>query len=283
MNEKYEQYDDYTINILMNEPWEISDKPYKLHAAYALSCLFEVAAPEDDDEQSIGRDAIWGQRVPKKILDNLVVDIAESFNDAARNFKQVDIWERRYSIRKLNAFDAKRLIKIFDFRLEDEDYIIEKSGVMNLAGPVHEMLKKYETELDEFRENKKYLRQVIMLAEDDENNGWDKLTDMEIAMYCWALFYNKHQHENLLEFLTKYKKYLYVDENDINDCMTDKARFCQRPQGMYTFSATKVKQWNDIAKQVSYASDIPEKEADDYWYEVALKGNFKPIDKLKEG
>ena len=115
MNEKYEQYDDYTINILMNEPWEISDKPYKLHAAYALSCLFEVAAPEDDDEQSIGRDVIWGQRVPKKILDNLVVDIAESFNDAARNFKQVDIWERRYSIRKLNAFDAKRLIKIFDF------------------------------------------------------------------------------------------------------------------------------------------------------------------------
>ena len=128
MNEKYEQYDDYTIDILMNEPWEISDKPYKLHAAYALSCLFEVAAPEDDDEQSIGRDVIWGQRVPKKILDNLVVDIAESFNDAARNFKQVDIWERRYSIRKLNAFDAKRLIKIFDFRLEDGDYIIEKSG-----------------------------------------------------------------------------------------------------------------------------------------------------------
>ena len=23
MNEKYEQYDDYTIDILMNEPWEM--------------------------------------------------------------------------------------------------------------------------------------------------------------------------------------------------------------------------------------------------------------------
>ena len=283
MNQKYERYNDYNINILLYEPWEVSDKPYMLHAAYALSCLFEVASPDEDDEIIMGRDAMWGQKVPKSIVDKLAVEIADSFNDAARNSKQVDIWERRYSIRKLNAFDSKRLPQIFNFQSIDDNYIIEKDGILNLAGPVNETLKKYETELDEFKENKKYLRQVIMLAEDDEHNGWDKLTDMEVVMYCWALFYNKHQHENMLEFLQKYKKHIYVEESDINSCLTEKAKFRQRPQGLYTFSALKVKQWNDEAKQPSYAAGIPEKEAEDYWYEVALKGNFKPIDKLKEG
>ena len=274
--EKYECYSEQDLNLLLNEPWEISDRPYMLHAAYAISCLFEAAFPIDDEDE-LEKDDIWGCTVPKKILERLIKDVTESFNDAAVNGKRVDIWGKQYSVRKPNAYDHKRLNLIFDFPLQDDEYVITKDGIKNLCGPVSDILQKYETTLEESRANKLYLRQVVMLAEDDENNGWDKLTDMEIAMYCWALYYNKHQSENLKEFQQLYKDYLYVKVNEIKSCLTEKALLRERPQGMYTFSEKKVKQWNEEADQRSYAAKISKEDADNYWYETALKTTFKPV------
>lgn len=277
---KHERYGESDLNLLLHEPWEISDRPYMLHAAYALSCLFEVTEPVDDDEDKpFTRDDIWGCTVPKKILERLVADIAESFNDAARNGKRIDVWGKSYSIRKCNAYDPKRIHLIFDFQLKDGEYIISKDGIMNLHGPVIDMLKKYELTLDEARANKLYLRQIIRLAEDDRGGGWNKLTDMEIILYCWALFYSKHQSDNILEFQNIYKDYMYVGMDEIRSCLTDKALFMERPQGLYTFSERKVKEWNIGARQKSYASEISKEEADDYWYDVALKSSCKPIDR----
>ena len=191
MNE-YQSYSASDLDILMHEPWEISDQPYMLHAAYALSCLFETFqtdAEECDDEFT--PNDMWGFKIPKKILDRLVIDIESDFNDAASNYKQVRIWGKAYSIRKVNAYDHKRLHRIFKFPETDGDYTITKDGVMNLCGVVPDILQKYEISREQAQANRTYLRQIIMLAEDDVNNGWDKLTDMEVAMYCWALFYNK--------------------------------------------------------------------------------------------
>lgn len=276
---KYEPYNIEDLNILMNEPWEISDQPYMLHAAYALSCLFETFqtdAEECDDELS--PDDIWGFKIPKKILDRLVVDIASDFNDAASNYKQVRIWGKSYSIRRVNAYDHKRLHLIFKFPETDGDYTITKEGVMNLRGVVSEELHRYEVSCEQAQANRTYLRQIIMLAEDDANNGWDKLTDMEVAIYCWALFYNKYQTDNWILFKQKYKEHLYVNESDIFDCFSEKAVLRQRPIGMYTFAKDKVEKWNKANNQKSIASEIPVQNAEDYWYDVALQSTFKPID-----
>ena len=50
MSSKYLPYDVSDIDTLLNEPWEISDQPFMLHAAYALNCLYDIVAPEDDEE-----------------------------------------------------------------------------------------------------------------------------------------------------------------------------------------------------------------------------------------
>ena len=278
---QYGNYNESELNLLLNEPWEISDRPYMLHASYALSCLFEAVEPTgDEDDEPFSKEDMWGCKISQNILDRLVVDITEGFNDAAENGKRVDIWGKAYSVRKSNAYDHKRIGMIFAFPLEDGVYTITKEGVRNLSGPVSEMLQKYEVTLEESRANKLYLRQVIMLAEDDMNNGWDKLTDMEIIMYCWALYYHKHQSENLIEFQRLYKDYMYVKTDEIKSCLTDKALFRERPIGMYTFSEYKVRQWNDEAGQKSYASKISKEDADNYWYDVALKNSFKPADPI---
>ena len=275
MNE-YQHYSMSDIDTLMREPWEISDSPFKLHAAYALSCLYDVCAP-DDDEDFTPND-IWGCKIPQKILDRLVMDIASDFNDSASNYKPVRIWGKPYSIRKVNAYDHNRLHLIFKFSLENGEYTITKDGIMNLSGITPDSLKPYEVSRKQAQINRTYLRQIIKLAEDDGNNGWDQLTDMEIIVYCWALFYNKCQSDNFIQFKKEYKDYIYVDETDIMGCFNEKASLRQGPVGMYTFSYDKVQEWNNQHHQKSKAVEVPSKIAEDYWYETALKTTFKPID-----
>ena len=276
MSNKYQPYDVSDIGTLVNEPWEVSDRPFMLHAAYALSCLCDIMAPEEEDEFS--PDDIWGSKVEKKILDRLVMDVKTDFNDAASNRKPVRIWGKNYSIRKVNAYDHSRLHLIFDFPLKDGEYTITKEGVLNLAGAVDSSLKSYEVSKEQAHINRTYLRRIIMLAEDDKNNGWDKLTDMEIIVYCWALFYNKHQYDNFIHFKQEYKDYLYVSETDILSCLNEKSTLRHSPVGMYAFSHDKIQEWHKSHGQVSVADKISASDAEDYWHDVALKKTFKPID-----
>lgn len=274
----YQPYSPSEIDVLLHEPWEVSDQPFRLHAAFALSTLYDVCLPELDEDEQFGVDDMWGLRIPKNIIDRMADEIMADFNDAATQYKPVKIWGKSYSIRKVNAYDHKRLNLIFNFLQDGDDYIIAKDGILNLAGETPDCLKKYEVTKEQAVANRTYLRQIIKLAEDDANNGWDKLTDMEIILYCWAMFYNKHQMDNLILFKQKYKDYIYVKESDIMKCLNEKSTLCQRPTGMYAFSFEKVQSWNQFHKQKSVAASLPKSEADDYWYDVALKGTFKPLD-----
>ena len=276
MSSKYLPYDVSDIDTLLNEPWEISDQPFMLHAAYALNCLYDIVAPEDDEVFT--PDEMWGSRIEKKILDRMVLDIEADFNDAATNRKPVRIWDKSYSIRKVNAYDHSRLHLIFNFPLENGEYTITKEGVLNLTGVSDPILKPYDISKEQAQINRTYLRQIIMLAEDDENNGWDQLTDMEIVVYCWALFYNKHQFDNFIQFKKEYQDYLYVTEKGILSCLNEKSTLRQKPVGMYAFSHDKIQKWNQDNNQESAAIKIPASKAEDYWYDVALKKTFKPID-----
>lgn len=271
----FQPYSEDELDTLLKEPWEVSDRPFMLHAAYALSCLYDLCA---DEEEEFDVEDIWGGQIPQKILDRLVEDVKADFNDAASNRKSVRIWSKTYSIRKVNAYDHNRLHLIFNFPLENGEYTITKEGVLNLSGPTMKGLEKYQVSKEQSQANRTYLRQIIKLAEDDKNNGWDKLTDMEIVVYCWALFYNKYQYDNFVHFSKEYADYLYVKESAILDCLNEKGTLMRRPSGMYAFSHEKVMEWNKANGQKSYADTIPTNEADDYWYDVALKKTFKPID-----
>lgn len=274
---EFQPYDQVDLDILLKEPWEVTDRPYMLHAAYALNCLYDLCTDEDDEE-SFTSDDMWGCHIPKNIIDNLANDIQTDFNDAATNYKTIRIWDKPYSIRKVNSYDHNRLHLIFNFSIENGEYVITKNGIMNLGGGTIKGLEKYQVSKEESKANRSYLRQIIKLAEDDENDGWDKLTDMEIVVYCWALFYNKYQYDNFTHFKKEYADYLYVTPQSIISCLNDKCVLAGRPIGMYAFSHDKVIKWNEEHKQKSYADLIPHDEAENYWYDVALKKTFKPID-----
>ena len=283
---KYQPYHKFELDTLLHEPWEISDQPFKLHAAYALSSLYDVCVETESYDESDGKpdpECIWGMKIGKKFLDRLVRDVACDFNDAADNYKPVTIWGRNYAIRKANSYDHKRLGLIFNFPLENGDYTIAMDGVMNLSGVTPGILKPYEITREQAKRNRTYLRQIIMLGEDDETNGWDRLTDMEVAVYCWAQFYNKYQSDNFVQFQKEYRDYMYVSQKDMESCFNAQASLRLNPNGMYTFSCEKVMEWNAVHGQESEAARIPANDADDYWYNTALKGTFQPIDLREKG
>lgn len=272
-NKKYEPYSDYDIHIFFSEPREISDRPYMLHAAFLLNCLFEAYTPDEDEEEQGKPEETWGWKIPKTVLSSIVKNANEQFIYASDHGTQVDVWGKGFSIRKVNAYDKTRLDDIFNFPIDGDDYIVTKSGVMNLAGNFTTDARKQVK--DEFLDNKSYLRKVIMVAEDDAHDGWDKLTDMEVTMYLWAIFYRKHEIENDLQFRNQFAKDLYTTENDDKQCWNAVAQLNGKPHGLYTFSACKVRRWNKAHNQKSVIDETDDKEAEDYWYNVASKTTCK--------
>lgn len=276
----YRPYNLDELNRIIQEPWEISDEPYKLHASFAIHSLFDSFIEEDDKEEGgiESYNNYWGWKLPIKLVDRLVKDIMEDFNDAANNYKPIRIANKNYSIRKANSYDHSRLDKIFNFPIQDSEYIIDPSGIMDLAGKTVSGLEKYRVSSEQAKKNRIYLRQIIKLAEDDKNDGWERLTDIEIVIYCWALFYNKNQVENMKQFLNEYKAYIYLPVSEMEFCYSEKSQLRNRPSGMYAFSAERTERYHSQKGLQSVAMKIPPEEAEDYWYNVALKGNFKPID-----
>lgn len=277
---KYPPYELQELRTIIHEPWEVADQPYRLHASYAIQALFETLYNEEDEEEETPDryDNYWGNTIPKNTIDRLVRDIAEDFNDAAANYKPIRIKSRRYTIRKVNAYDRNRLTQIFNFPSVGDDYLIVPEGVMNLENSLGTVIDNHVINQEQSKKNRNYLRQIIKLAEDDESAGWDRLTDIEILIYCWAAYYNKHQTDNLKEFKNLYKDYIYVSDFDIKACLNEKSALREKPCGMYAFSYDRVKEWHKARGIVSEAEKIPIKEAEDYWYQVALQNTFKPLD-----
>ena len=268
---KYLPYTASELHILINELETVRNQPYMLHAAYALQSLTELALAEpEEDEEEPTIESMWGMTIPKKIIDRLVEDVAYDFNDAACNHKPIKIWGKSVSIRKANSYDRSRLSLIFSFQENEGKYTLAQDGIINLNNTSDSQANQYEAAKDEAKENRLYLRRIIKMAEDDANNGWDKLTDMEIVLYCWAMYFNKTQSSNYLDFKNKYKDYLYVNDTDIQSCYNAKAAAANRPSGFSTFSAEKVQEWNRRHNQKSKVEIISPQEADDYWYDVAI-------------
>ena len=231
-------YSDSELYILTNEPWEISDRPYLLHAAYALSCLYELAVPEDSEVREYPYDE-WSPD-----------HIADPFGEGK-------------TTTTVGLADG----------MKDGECVITKDGIVKLGGTnAHTSFSENKNELEE---NRTFLRKVVMAASTDD--GWDALTGIEAAVYCWALWHHDTSSDNLTGFIGKYKDWLEVGKDDLVSCLDKASSVYGTPHGMYAFSAEKCAEWNKRNGQESPLGSITKDEADDWWYANALKGRFKPL------
>lgn len=257
------------LYLILHRTREIADRPYFLFVAFILSCLSEVAEPDDEDDEPWDIEKIWGTAIPSKIFFSVYNNAYTQFIEALDNGNQIDIWGKSYSIRHSKNCNKDLLHQIFMFKgMCDgrEEVLIERYAILDVT------VKQFS--FDELRSNKDYLKRVCYLAEDDDDNGWDKLTDMEVVMYLWACFFKDTENgsdiaddgiDRYVNFRAKYKEFLYTTRKEEQECWNTKAQEKEFANSIYLFNADSVQRWNVKHKQKSVISEVDKEEAQQYW------------------
>lgn len=239
----------------------VSSDPYKLFVAFVLSSFSDVVEDGDD---------IIGSKFPEEVANEIIKDCIEDFINAADNGLTLEIWCKPYSIRNKRVLKKDLLPTIFKLKTENGISQLEIGNIFDVS------IASNNTGKEANDENMSYFQKIVMLS-DSTDDGYDKLTDMEAAVYCWGLFHSK----NFIfetgpcmysKFYEKYKDFFGLDMHEVMGCVCDGQRF---PYNYWSFSAEKIRAWNKANNQRSYVDEIDGEEAKNYWYDKALPGRFK--------
>lgn len=264
----YKNYEECDIYAMLHRTREISKDPYKLFTATVLYGLLEMC--EDENTESP-----IGLVFDTKEVSDLISECKEDFLSAISNGAKIDINGSSYTIRNSKNVSEEKIDKVFNLEDENGSTQICLSGMFNVT----EEEQDFEERKKESYDDRTFFQKIIYLVETTED-GYDKLTDIEVADYCWALFHRKNLNYPtgcymFGEYFDKYEKCFCQPMREIESCMRDNVRF---PQRYFDFSARKMREWNKAHNQESVVDSVDEEKAADYWYNVASVGKF-PLDK----
>lgn len=232
-------YDKVEIWQITQRTREICQNPFKLFTAYCISCL----ADSLDDGEEFSVDDMWGTEMDKDVLLNVVKYAVEDFESAVKNRIPVKVFGNTYTIRGGNSLPYDKFMEIFDFDESENGLVISKGKIRNFEAQCED---NYEDRKEELKRSKEYYRKISDAGKTDD--GWDRLTDIEAAWYCWGLFcLQNHDSDNdVSKFHEKYKDSYCLELDDLLKC-TNHGRL----DGIYSFSVKKVTEWNKRNKQES--------------------------------
>lgn len=270
---KYINYTNEELYDIQNRTREISSDPYKLFVALVLSALSEALEDSDDDDEEDAertKREIIGAEIDAKYAKDTLSECIEDFTEAVKNRLQVNVGNASYTIRNAASIDTDRLEDVFVLAEKDGLAKITPDCINNLSVDITGDVRTQASD------RLSYFRKIVMLA-DSTDDGFDKLTDMEAAVYCWGLFLSKHITTPIgaflyHEFWEKYKDYHGCEFKDVIKCLMDGKNI---PDSYGSFDPVKIAIWNKRNNQKSVVNSVDSDEADNFWYDVALKHRFK--------
>jgi len=142
-----------------------------------------------------------------------------------------------------------------------------------------EQLSDFASQRRELKDDLAYIRKIIYLANDDCNDGWDKLTDIELAAYLWVYYtaravakQRRINDKYMVEWYQKrLLKYANLPMATIRAMWSSRVKIVEQADSITTFSAEKMRKWNEENRQSSEIDNISNEEADNYWYKSASK------------
>lgn len=266
---EYKLMDAGEVDEILNDTRQISKDPYKLFVAFVLASIYDEFVYEDGEDIELKR--LWNARVPKKVYDEIFNECVEDFMAAVNERLMISVMGEEYTIRNAREITEENLRNIFGFPSVNGFVIIDKALVTDFGSKLQPTFKD---RLEYGKDNKLYFKKIVWLA---CHKRYDDLTDMEAAAYCFALHFSKNKatdigKEYFLEWYDKWFDYFRLPKATVLSCLEDDVRY---PQYYFSFSARKTREVNAILKQESAVDEVDEKEAEDYWYEVASIGKFK--------
>ena len=274
MRTDYPSYSETDLYLFTERTRDISRNPYQLFAAYIISALTDLIHDDPDDDQN---PFIWGKTVPVDVFDRFYQSAVNDFIEAKENGLTVDVKGKPYTIRNSAKIDNGKLFEAFQFPAYEGEYSICKMGVKN----VEESPTTFDEQRKALKDDNIYLKKIIFLAYDDDNDGWDKLTDMEVAAYVWAFHMAKALRNNqpindkyIANWYLECKKYVDMPLKEIRSTWNDRVKVAEIADSICVFSADKIREWNNANNQPSIVDDVGDEDAENYWYEQAIKKDF---------
>lgn len=270
----YPNYSESDIYIFTERTREISRNPYQLFTAYIISALTDLIHSDPEDDKN---PFIWGKVVPVDVFDRFYQSAVEDFMEAIENGLAIDVRGKPYTIRNGDKIDKQRLMEAFQFPVFNECYSICRIGVKN----VEEEPSTFSDHRSALKDDMLYLRKIIYLAYDDENDGWDKLTDIEVVAYVWAFHMAKTLRNNqnindkyIINWWQECRKYVDMPLKEIRSTWNSRFNVAEIADSICVFSAEKIRKWNETNKQDSVVDNVDDKTANDFWYEQAINKDF---------
>lgn len=250
---KYKAYSVNDFYLMLHRTRDISGNPYMLFTAYLISSLSDILFAEDDDETGKPKpDDLFGMTVPAHMLKLMLRECLSDFREAAESESAVEIFGKPYSIRKAGSIDYAKLADTIK-TVQDGDVTITKELFNNVTEEEPEDIKLT------FQDNRRYSDAIMKLA-DETKDGWDLLTDVEVLVYCWMKYCQKHTLEDgkeeryFREFARIYKDFFYISEKRLLSCLQGRKQW---PITQYSFSAEKIRKLNGELGQASVIDKQP--------------------------
>lgn len=262
---KYKNYEECDIYTMINRTREISKDPYKLYVSSVLYGLMDMI-----DDENIKSPI--GIELDSREVKDLISECKEDFLSAIDTGAKIDINGTSYTIRNASNVSVEKIDCIFDLKEVNGITTINLSGIFDVSKEKQE----YDDVKKEANDSIVYFQKIIYLTETTEE-GYDKLTDMEAAAYCWALFHRKNLNYPTGcfmydKFYNQYKDCICQSMYEVIDCLKDGIKF---PQRYFDFSASKIRAWNKNNNQESVVDSVNKEKAADYWYnEASIKKFF---------
>lgn len=235
-------------------PRDFANDPNMLFVSYVLDTLKGMLIDydkfyDDEDEQQ----EIWGAEFDKKTFDRMLGEMADEFCTCAETRQQLRIGGSGFTLRNASGVSRRGLKTLFDFRVNDKNYIIEPEGVL-----VDDGIDDFAQRKAELASDKLMMKKIVFLAEHED--GWDRLTDIEAAAYCWYINQKKKNPKPVNEWADAYISYHGLGLDEIR-----KAWRNGEPKGMFPFSQRLVEDFNKSHRQKSSLHNVPDENAEDYW------------------
>ena len=257
-NSEYPTLSDYDLRILKERTRDISASPYRLFLAFVLSSISDALEPDDIEEDI--RQSVWGRTIPVDIFDRMFNSCLDDFVEAIQNHITIEVFGKPYSIRNAKSVSIEKLAESVQFPVYNDEYSICKMGFKNVES---EQLSDFASQRRELKDDLAYIRKIIYLANDDYNDGWDKLTDIELAAYLWVYYtaravakQRRINDKYMVEWYQKrLLKYANLPMATIRSMWSSRVKIVEQADSITTFSAEKMRKWNESERKLSYEQE----------------------------
>lgn len=257
---KYQNFHPTKLQDIIDNPQDYSKDNYMLYVSYVIDNLQSLLLSDDEEEQ------IWGMKIPVKTIRKFLNHCLEDFIECGNSDEPIIIKGHSYSLRKFQSVNLRKLQDTFDFPTEDNMAVISKTGVFNTR---YSASSSMEERKESYDGNRFLFWKVVLAAQTDE--GWDSLSDMEIAVFMWGEMIRKLPFKTIVnskmirQWWEENYEYLAIPLKDIEECLDAEMCETHKLNTFFAFSADKVREWNETHGHSSVADKIGNMEAYDKW------------------